>query len=209
VKIFVYGDSNTFGQIPNIDGYSKNAAVKRYEPWQMWWHPLTAKHEVIVNGWPGRAINNENPWRPGCRAMATIKKDIEGVEPDVVIIQLGTNDCKSEYGLLANEIVDQLKQLIDVIKNKCPKSKFVVLSPAKIVEGNKITDKYYKGAEKKSQELDVCYERFCSNNGYIFVSGVDLPVGEDGEHLTEKGHAILAQRVEKEIEINEKDLNEK
>ena len=196
MKIFIYGDSNTFGWVPDINGYSKNAAGLRYDESEIWWYPLAKKYDVVVDGRPGRAIDNENPWRPGCRAMATIEKDIEGACPDVVIIQLGTNDCKFQYALSATEITQKLDKLVGIIKAKYYDAEIVILSPAQIVEGNLITDRYYKGAEKKSQELDKCYKRFCSDNGYIFVSGVDLPVGEDGEHLTEKGHEMLAKRVE-------------
>ena len=88
----------------------------------------------------------------------------------------------------------------------------VIISPAKIIEGNKVTDKYYKGAENKSIELDKCYKKMCCENNYTFISGIDLQAGEDGEHLTKEAHKILGQKVLflikkiKQININENEI---
>lgn len=199
MNIFIYGDSNTFGQVPNIDGYSKNVEIKKYNDEDIWWYPLTKAHNVIVNGLSGRAINNDNPWLLGRNAMATIVEDLEGLNPNLVIIQLGTNDCKSRYELTAKEITENLKMIIQKITHKLSNAQILVLSPAIIKEGNKITDKYYVGAEKKSKELDRLYCKMCKENNYLFVSGFDAQVGEDGEHLTISGHKKLKEKVMSEI----------
>ena len=68
MKIFIYGDSNTWGYVPNINGYSKNAVAKRYNVTDIWWYPLTKTNDVKVNGLCGRAINNDNPWLKGRNA---------------------------------------------------------------------------------------------------------------------------------------------
>ena len=199
MNIFIYGDSNTFGQVPNIDGYSKEAKIERYNKEEIWWYPLTMSHNVIVNGLSGRAINNENPWLLGRNATSTILEDLNGLNPNLIIIQLGTNDCKSRYALSAEEITKSLELFIKIIKNKVRNSQILVISPAIIKEGNKITDKYYVGAEKKSKELDVMYYELCKQNRYLFVSGFDSQVGEDGEHLTALGHNKLREKVLKVI----------
>jgi len=195
MNIFIYGDSNTFGQIPNINGYSKNAEVKKYNAEELWWYPLSENNNIIVNGLPGRSINQDNPWLPNRNATLTISDDLNGLCPDMLIIQLGTNDCKSRYGLTAKEITENLHKLIKIILSKTPHSQILVLSPATIKEGNKITDKYYIGAEKKSKELDQLYANLCKENNYMFVSGIDAEVGEDGEHLTKLGHSSLKEKV--------------
>lgn len=195
MNILIYGDSNTFGQIPNIEGYSKNAKIARYNKEQIWWYPLTQNHNVIVDGLPGRAINNDNPWLPKRNAMSTITKDIKNINPDLIIIQLGTNDCKSMFELSAAEIAKNLQIFIKKILNKTPKSKIFVLGPVIIKEGNTITNKYYAGAEKKSKELDSLYYKLCKENNYLFVSAIDAQVGEDGEHLTKLGHNKLKEKV--------------
>lgn len=208
MNIFIYGDSNTWGQIPNINGYSKDAVIKQYPKEQIWWYPLTKEHSVFVNGLPGRAIANDNPWLSGRNASLTIENDLYGINPELVIIQLGTNDCKSRYGLSASDITNQLKIFTDFIKEKT-NAMIMIISPAIIKEGNKITDKFYKGAEQKSKELDKTYKKLAMSNGYIFISGVTCPVGEDGEHLTLYGHKLLSQKIVAEFEKINANQNEK
>ena len=208
MKIFIYGDSNTYGQIPNIEGYSKNAAIRQYPIDKIWWYPLTKKHEVIVNGVPGRAISNDNPWLEGRNASLTIDEDINGVNPDMVIIQLGTNDCKSRYGLSAEDITKQMDIFASYIQEKTGAS-IMIISPATIMEGNKITDKFYKGGQEKSRQLDNLFKKLSANKGFEFVSGKDLSVGEDGEHLTLLSHHILSQRIMQTLEKINANLHEK
>lgn len=194
MKIFIYGDSNTWGCVPNLEGYSKNAKIKQFNKEDIWWHPLIQNNEVIVNGLCGRAINNENPWLEGRNATKTINDDIKNIKADLTIIMLGTNDCKSMYNLTAEDITNQLKELSETIESKL-NAKIMIISPVKIKEGNKITDKYYKGAEEKSIKLANLYNKLAQEKNYLFVSALDLNLGEDGEHLTLQGHKTLANLV--------------
>ena len=199
MKILVYGDSNTFGWMPNLNGYSKNANILQYNQSDIWWHPLSIANEVIVNGLPGRAISNDNPWLDGRNATKTMEKDFENQHPDVVIFQLGTNDCKSQYNLSAQEITKQMELFAQKSKQLLHNPQVIIISPARIVEGNQITNKYYNGAESKSIELDKCYQKMCHENNYIFISGLKLQTGEDGEHLTKDAHRTLGRKVLHEI----------
>lgn len=57
----------------------------------------------------------------------------------------------------------------------------------------------YKGAEKKSKELNELYEKYCKLEGIEYIDNNDLQTGIDGVHLTEQSHAILAQKISKTI----------
>ena len=199
MNIFIYGDSNTWGYVPNINGYSKDAVARQYPQETIWWNRLTLKHNLTVNGVCGRAINNENPWLKGRNATTTILSDLQGENPDLIIVFLGTNDQKSRYNLSAQEIAQQMSMFINIIESVSD-AKIMLISPAQIKEGNKITDKFYAGAQEKGQPLDKYYEQLAQENDYLFVSGVDLEAGEDGEHLTPVSHYTLGKRVEREIE---------
>lgn len=199
MNILIYGDSNTWGQMPDINGYSKDAIAKQYPQTELWWFAMSKENNLIVNGVPGRAIANDNPWLEGRNASKTIETDLNGLSPELVIIQLGTNDCKNRYNLSATQIAEQLEVLASFIQEQTG-AKIMILSPATIKEGNKITDKFYIGAEKKSQELNKTYLQLAKKNGYLFVSGTDLEVGEDGEHLTKYSHHRLGNRVMAELE---------
>ena len=194
MKIFIYGDSNTWGYVPNINGYSKNAVAKRYPVENIWWKGLAGRYDVVVDGLCGRAINQENPWFEGRNSSKTIENDIRG-NYDLVLIQLGTNDCKSAYHLSAKEITQNLSCLLEKIESIC-NAQILIISPAKIKEGNKITDKYYVDAEEKTIEIDKLYQELAYNKDYLFVSGLDLETGEDGEHFTKLSPKELGNRVE-------------
>ena len=199
MNILIYGDSNTWGQMPDINGYSKDAVAKQYPQTDLWWFAMSKENNLFVNGVPGRAIANDNPWLDGRNASKTIETDLSGLSPELVVIQLGTNDCKNRYNLSATQIAEQLEVLASFIQEQTG-AKIMILSPATIKEGNKITDKFYIGAEKKSQELNKTYLQLAKKNGYLFVSGTDLEVGEDGEHLTKYSHHRLGNRVMAELE---------
>lgn len=195
MRILIYGDSNTWGQVPNVNGYSKDVVIERYALEDIWWYKLNMHNELIVNGLPGRAICNENPWLKDRNAFVTFDNDIKDIGSiDVVIIQLGTNDCKSRYNLSSSQITLQMRKLINKVQDKL-NSDVILLGPPKIKEGNRITDRFYKGGERKSAELDVCFSKLAEELSIGFVSGGDCYVGEDGEHLTIEGHKIMGKNV--------------
>ena len=195
MKILCYGDSNTWGYVPNIDGYSKNAVMQQYDEKDCWWSDLKKDNDIIINGLCGRCIAHENRWLKDRNASITIKDDIKTYgNLDLIFVQLGTNDCKGEYGDSPSEITDNLQTLLKTIRSMTSAT-IVVISPAIIKENNKITKRYYIGGEEKSEQLDTLYKAMARSEGYIFISGKDLEIGEDGEHLTIKGHNQLKNLV--------------
>ena len=81
MKILCYGDSNTWGYIPNINGYSKDAVMQQYNEQDCWWYPLMQGHEVIVDGLCGRCISHENKWLKNRNASETILNDFLKTHP--------------------------------------------------------------------------------------------------------------------------------
>lgn len=208
MNILIYGDSNTCGYKPNINGYSKNATPTFFAKEDVWWYELQKNNNIIVNALCGRAINHEHPIFENRNAMKTVLEDVMGITPDLTIVMLGTNDLKSIYGESAKSIASNLEILINKIKDITSCKNFLVISPPKIKEGNEITNKHYLGAEAKSVELDACYENLCKKCGYSFVSASSLEVGEDGEHLTKNGHKNLSQSVLQKVSEIKKEKQE-
>lgn len=195
MKILCYGDSNTWGYVPNINGYSKNATMQKYDEKDCWWYPLMLDNEVFVNGLCGRCVANENKWLKNRNTSLTIVDDLKGYQHlDLIIFQLGTNDCKSEYKVSAEEIAQNLENLLKLVQSKTD-AQILIISPTAIKEDNKITQKYYIGAQTKSIQLDYLYQNMAQKNNFYFISGKDLEIGEDGEHLTKNGHNQIGCKV--------------
>ena len=202
MNILCYGDSNTWGYIPNSNGYAKDAIPQQYPVKDCWWHSLT-NHNVYVNGLCGRCIAHENKWLPNRNASATLYDDIKPYKNlDVVFVQLGTNDCKSMYQDSAETIANNLLQLVVNIKQRT-KAQIVLISPAQIIENTPITQKYYVGANEKTRQLDKLLKKIADDNGFLFISGKHLDIGEDGEHLTPLGHKQLSEKVSSVMKILE------
>ena len=195
LKILCYGDSNTWGYVPNINGYSKNAIMQQYSEKDCWWFGLKQNNELFVDGLCGRCIAHENKWLKGRNAQTTIVEDLKKYSNlDLIIVQLGTNDCKNEYNDSAQIITNNLEKLLNIIKNLI-NTKLIIISPVTILENNEITKKFYVGANNKSLELNELFKNLALKNDYGFVSGIDLEVGEDGEHLTKLGHKQLKDKI--------------
>ena len=194
MNILCYGDSNTWGYIPNINGYSKNAIPMQYDKHDCWWYSLI-KHNLYINGLCGRCVAHENKWLENRNAFLTIHDDLKKYKNlDIVIIQLGTNDCKSEYNDSSIKIANNIIKLVQEIK-KITNSQVMIISPPQIIENTIITKKYYKGANEKTLQLNKLLEEATKKHGLFFISGIDLNIGEDGEHLTLYGHKQLASKV--------------
>lgn len=199
MNIFIYGDSNTWGYIPNLNGYSKNAIAKQYDKESLWWYFLTRNNNVFVNALCGRCICNDNKWLKNRNALKTIKSDTKNLNDiDLTIIMLGTNDCKDMYNLSANQITLNLLKLTKIIEQET-KSKIMIVCPPQIVSGTKITSKYYVGGEQKSKELEKYYKNMADQNGYVFVSATNAEIGEDGEHLTILGHKYISKIINQKL----------
>ena len=195
MKILIYGDSNTWGQIPNINGYNKNNIPLRYPKNQIWWNELTKENKVTVNGLCGRSIAHEHPILKNRNALKTIDSDLSNKETyDLVILQLGTNDCKAKYNDNANDISQNMFILSNKIK-ELTKAQIMILSPAKINENTLIGKKYYAGSTQKLIELNEKLKKICFEKNYLFVPCVNCEVGLDGEHLTQNGHKQVGKKV--------------
>jgi len=209
MKILCYGDSNTWGYVPNPNGDSQNAIVQRYPLEDCWWYPLTKKNEVVVKGLCGRCINHEDQNIPNSNASLDIVKIIKhSGDLDLIIIQLGTNDCKAEYNCSAKEITKGMKDFIELIKTNSS-AKILLLSPPKINDKTPIATRHYLGGTLKSEQMDNLFQNLAEDLNIEFISGLGVEIGEDGGHLTKKGHKNMSQKVTEKVESMQKNISNK
>ena len=125
--ILCFGDSNTYGLIPQING--------RYSWDERWTGILNSKlgldnYRIIEDGLCGRTTIFEDPLRDnrnGSKILPTVLETNNGI--DAIILMLGTNDCKTVYGATAEIIGKGIERLINIIKQYSITSKILLVSP--------------------------------------------------------------------------------
>lgn len=197
-NILCFGDSNTYGWRPDGKG-QYDFSVRWPEILQ---ELLGDDYRIIEDGLCGRTTVFDDPYEPGMVVgMDALPDSLKSSQPQLVILMLGTNDCRHYYDPTAAKIADGIRQLGEVIqgfKNADGTSpKLLIISPIFIGEEARFHEKSYAlisaevsrglGAEfKKVAEALDC--------GFIDAAEVASP-GQDFQHLNEEGHEKLAKRI--------------
>ncbi|MBR1597725.1 MAG: arylesterase [Lachnospiraceae bacterium] len=201
-QILCFGDSNTYGLIPRKGG--------RYEWTVRWTGILNEKlgvddYHVIEEGLCGRTTIFDDPlrdYRNGFKLLPAVLETNEN--PDVIVLMLGTNDCKTVYGATSEVIGLGIERLIRLIKLYSSRSKILLISP--IHFGDKVWQREYdpefsKNSIEVNEGLAVVYRGIADKEDifYLDASSVASPSEEDQEHMNEEGHAALAEAVYEKI----------
>lgn len=210
-QILCFGDSNTYGLIPGT--------ADRYD-WNTRWTGLIGKklghkgYRIIEEGLCGRTTIFDDPLRIGRRGTELLPVILETHRPvDIVILMLGTNDCKSFYDASASVIGLGIKKLIGQIKNTVPEAKILLISPIHL--GDDIWDGYdpefNADSVKTSRNLGKVYKQIAKDEQLYYLAASDYaqPSGEDREHLNQDGHKALAKAIGNQLEQIIDDNNRK
>ncbi|MCM1009761.1 MAG: GDSL-type esterase/lipase family protein [Fusobacterium sp.] len=188
-KILCFGDSNTYGFIPN--------SGKRYDKNTRWTGVLQslcgAEYEIIEAGCNNRTAFCDNPagiMQTGYKILPQfLSEDI-----DTVILFIGTNDLQFAYDPTEEEIYTGITDLV-----KLAKGKRVILAAPPVLTKD-IFNGYFaclfdQTSIDKSLLLGKIYERIAREQGCEFIDLNEIvevsPL--DGLHLEPKGHALTAK----------------
>ena len=109
MNILCFGDSNTYGYRP--DGSGRFDADTRWT--DLLQKKLGTNDRIIEEGLCGRTTVFSDELREGRRGLDTIGILLESHAPvDLLILMLGTNDCKTRYNASAGTIAKGLEQVI-------------------------------------------------------------------------------------------------
>ena len=131
--ILCFGDSNTYGYKP--DGTGRFLEGVRWT--SLLQQKLGADFTVYEEGLCGRTTIFQDALREGRRGLDLIGTAVETHSPlDLVIIMLGTNDCKTCYGASAEVIAKGLEKVIDKAREKAATPfDLLVISPIHLGKG--------------------------------------------------------------------------
>ena len=107
--ILCYGDSNTWGY---------NAVLGGRFAYEIRWTTRVAEflgkdYRIIDEGLCGRTTSFDDPLTYGLNGLSTLEPIIKSHSPlDLLVVMLGTNDCKGYFGATARNIMEGLRRLV-------------------------------------------------------------------------------------------------
>lgn len=200
MRILCFGDSNTWGSRPD-----NNERFGDDERWPKVLRKLLGTDaEVIEEGHNGRTTVWSDPVEGKLSGFEYLMPCIESHVPfDVLIIMLGTNDCKERYGVNAPTIAFGLNRMVRqarfiAAEQKCH-PRIIIVAPAVIkpvyAEHPVMGGLFGRFSDIKSAGLAEEYRCLAAENGCTFVDANDYAEASDidGIHLDRENHGRLAR----------------
>lgn len=194
-KILCFGDSNTYGYIPN------NGA--RYDKNTRWTGVLSllshGKFEIIEGGCNNRTAFAANPAGKiftGYEILPELLTD----DFDAVVLTIGINDTQFLYNLSSIEIVSGVEKLINIVKVKSPQAKILLVAPSiltdDVLNGN-FACLFDRTSIEKSRQLPLLYKKIAEkqNIKFLDLNSVAKTSSLDGLHYAPEQHLKIAQAI--------------
>lgn len=205
-QILCFGDSNTFGYTPDGDRYPRDVrwtgALQKL---------LGEDYYVIEEGMGGRTTVLDDPYEPDRNGLRFLPAALQSHKPlDLVIICLGTNDCKSHFAAnpeMTARGVEMLGETVEAFffteKKKAPR--ILILSPVPMGEDLEKCPfaSYNRESIEKSKALAGYYEQVAKSHGWLFFDLAEVgKAGSDQLHMDAESHKRAAEALEKLITEN-------
>lgn len=202
-KILCYGDSNTFGYIPeNFGRYSKNERFSGILE-----EILTQEFEVLEEGMNNRTGFFKNPEglkQSGGQYLSVYLQNHKDI--DIAVLSLGTNDAQFFYNLNEQITKTGLKNLIKSVREYNPDAKIIIIPPVKItlnILKSHFSMMFNQESIEKIQNVFPIFEQVATeNNCYYFdFNEITSPSKIDGLHYTKESHRLIAQNLAEFIHL--------
>ena len=211
-RILCYGDSNTWGYNPN-EANPVTGAIARYPEHVRWTSVmqdvLGDEYKVLEEGYCGRTTVFEDPLAVGRNGFSTLEVMFSTCDPvDLIIIMLGTNDCKDMFCASPYVINQGLFRTIcefrDLMKySNSPDAKIMIVNPPRLTPcgDGSFTYGFSQESVKKSVELKEYYRQLAVDTGCEFFDADPLATFDpiDGTHLTAEGHGKFGRALAEKV----------
>lgn len=202
-RVLCYGDSLTFGDDP-VNNTRHPANVRWTGVLQ---DLLGSEFEIIEEGLGGRTTNVEHPDLKERNGLKYFIGCVESHVPlDLVILMLGTNDLHTKLQRNAAMIAGYFYEYDKAIKAACEEwgfsyPKVLLLSPPMVSEAYVPQDWGFVGAEEKSKQFALEYQKVANKLGFEFLdlAPIAKPSKIDGVHLEVVENRKIGEAVFKKI----------
>lgn len=198
-RIVCFGDSNTWG----YDAETGERFSEKVRWTGILQQGLGEEYVVIEEGLCGRTTVFEDPLDDGLNGLKYLSPCLRSHSRlDILIIMLGTNDCKERFSATGKNIADGVKRLIRTAQREDvwrKKPRILVVAPPPIkkqCETSRVAGEMGI-CSVKSEELAALYKECAKECGCEFFDAaacVEMN-NEDYMHLDEKGHRIFGERL--------------
>lgn len=213
-RIMCYGDSNTWGRIP-VPGTSETDIGQRHDENVRWTGKLQDilgdEYRVLEEGLCGRTAAFEDPLSEDRDGLKYIHIAYSTCRPcEFVVVMLGTNDVKDIFNASADEIAFMIKKLmlklLEVCRSYEDKTRFLLVNPARVREP---ADKrwlwtFSEVSVDKAVQLKELLKKVAEELDIYYLDADDIVETSvnDGVHLDELNHQMLAEAISKFITTN-------
>lgn len=200
--IVCFGDSNTFGVNPDGGRHPRKTR------WTGRLQELLGEDYYIVEeGLNGRTTVFEDPLQPYRNGAEALPYVLQTHKPiDLILIMLGTNDCKAHFGVSAKTIsrgLDRLCRMIvhfDFGEFKTPE--IFIVSPIHMAQGvlKREASDFDPASIDKAGQLADYYRGIAEtyHAGFFDAASVAEP-GSDALHMAAESHEALANALADEL----------
>jgi len=186
-RILCFGDSLTWGFDPETrKRFGKDVRWPR-----VMGKVLGDEYEVIEEGQNGRTIATEDPAEGEKNGLTYIGPCLESHSPlDIVIIMLGSNDCKRKFAYSSMDIAGEMQILLEKVKAynefRCQnRFQIILVSPPIISEAIKdswLGDSFgYENSSRLSSELAGWYKQLSTMYGTSFIDASEYVTASDAD----------------------------
>ena len=195
-KILCYGDSNTYGYIPETCGrYEQDCRwsglLKRYFP----------NYKIIEEGMNNRCGFFKNPSglkQSGGEYLPVFLQNHKDI--DICILNLGTNDAQFFYELDGAAAEQGLNNLINSLKDANQNTKIIICAPVKITENilrNRFSIQFNKESIERIKTVFPVFKRTAQERDCLYFDFNKFvnPSEIDGLHYSAESHKIIAKKL--------------
>lgn len=199
-RILCFGDSLTWGYDP-----ANRVRFGEDSRWPMVLQTILGEgYTVIEEGQNGRTIATEDPAEGEKNGLRYLGPCLESHSPlDLVIIMLGSNDCKRKFAYSAMDIAGEMQILLEKAVSynhfRCgDRFRILLVSPPHIapeIRDSWLGDSFgYENARKVSMELAGWYEQLAGMYGCRFLDAARHVHAStaDGCHMDAENQRTLA-----------------
>ena len=196
-RVLCYGDSNTFGSDPDRRVARHPESVRWTGRLQML---LGKEYRIIEEGMGGRTTVWDDPLEPLRNGLTFLPVALQSHQPlDLVILSLGTNDCKSFLHASPQVIARGAERLIETgqefpSRNGVSVPKILLISPIHMGEDIARSDfpAFDDEAGEKVKKLAPLYAASAAKYGCAFFDAATVAgPGRDQLHMDSQGHRAL------------------